>query len=113
MGSTAEPLETDCASVKAGLDAGNDFLLLDCRERDEHALASIPGSLLIPVSEFEQRAGELEPFREREIVVLCHHGVRSLHVAHWLRQQGFLRVRSLAGGIDRWAAEIDPELARY
>lgn len=107
------PLEIDCRTVKANLDAGDDFVLLDCRERDEHQLVHIAEARLIPMSELPQRVAELEEHREREIVVYCHHGMRSLQVTVWLRQQGFENVTSLSGGIDRWAVEIDPTLPRY
>lgn len=106
-------MEIDCRSVKAKLDAGEEFLLLDCREPDEHAIASIPAARLIPMSELLNRSGELEPYKELPVVVHCHRGGRSLKVTHWLRQNGFHKAQSLAGGIDRWAEEIDPGVARY
>lgn len=107
------PLETDCAAVKARLDAQEDFLLLDCRERDEHQFVNIKQAQLLPMSELTDRVGELEPYRQKSIVVHCHHGGRSLKVTHWLRSQGFSNVQSLAGGIDAWAQQIDKSLARY
>jgi len=107
------PLEVDVRQVKAKLDAGDDFLLLDCREKDEYEAVRIEGAVLIPMSEIQERVGELEAHREREIVVHCHHGGRSLRVTHWLRQQGFARVSNMAGGIDDWAVQIDPSLPRY
>ncbi|HEV3006511.1 MAG TPA: rhodanese-like domain-containing protein [Pirellulales bacterium] len=107
------PMETTCQAVKAKLDAGDEFLLLDCRELDEHELVRIEGSRLLPMSQLMVRAAELEPYRSHEIVVHCHHGGRSLQVTQWLRQQGYSRVQSMAGGIDRWACEIEPQLARY
>ena len=106
-------MEVDCRTLKQKLDAGADFLLLDCRERDEHSLVRIEGSTLIPMSELQTRAAELDRDRQKEIIVHCHHGGRSLQVTAWLRQQGFANVHSLAGGIDRWATEIDPTLPRY
>ena len=106
-------LEIDCKTLKAKIDAGEDFLLLDCREREEHQLVSLPEAELIPISEIQDRNGELEPRRETEIVVYCHHGIRSLQVTKWLLQQGFSDVKSLAGGIDQWAQEIEPCLPRY
>jgi rhodanese-related sulfurtransferase len=109
----AHPLEIDCQSVQLKLTSGDDFFLLDCREADEHALVRLPGAQLLPMSEIQQRVGELEPHRGREIVVHCHHGGRSLQVAQWLRQLGFENVSSMAGGIDRWAVAIDPTLPRY
>ncbi|MBW3540131.1 MAG: rhodanese [Planctomycetes bacterium] len=109
----AEPLEIDCRSVKTRLDRGEPFVLLDCREADEHALVRIEAARLIPMSELQQRVGELSDEREREVIVHCHHGGRSLRVAMWLREQGFPKARSMAGGIDQWAQEIDPSLPRY
>ena len=65
------------------------------------------------MSEIESRLSELEPYRERHVIVYCHHGMRSLHVSHWLRRQGFTRAQSMAGGIDAWSQEIDPGVSRY
>jgi rhodanese-related sulfurtransferase len=112
---TSEPaaLEVDCRTVKARLDAGDSLILLDCRERDEYELVKLTPATLIPMSELTQRVCELEALRNRDVVVYCHHGVRSRNVANWLRKQGFGRVQSLAGGIDRWSQEIDDSLPRY
>jgi rhodanese-related sulfurtransferase len=107
------PIETDCRAVQAALDSGGDFLLLDCREVDEHALSNIRGSRLVPMSQMMDRAAELAPFRDFAIAVHCHHGGRSLKVAQWLRGQGFPKAQSMAGGIDRWSQEIDPAVPRY
>lgn len=87
--------------------------LLDCRERDEYDYVHIAGALFIPMSELESRVTELNAYRDREFIVYCHHGVRSLRVASWLAQQGFKSPRSLSGGIDQWSQEIDPSLPRY
>lgn len=107
------PLEIDCAGVKAKLDAAEEFLLLDCREQDEHDTVKIPESTLVPMSEIQERVDELEPHRQKEVVVYCHHGARSLQVAIWLKQQGFGNVRSMSGGIDEWAQTIAPGMTRY
>jgi rhodanese-related sulfurtransferase len=107
------PLEIDCQSVKSLLDAGEDFLLLDCREPNEHQIVSLAAARLLPMGEIPQRLEELAAARDQRIVVHCHHGGRSLRVAAWLRQQGFPGAQSMAGGIDAWAAEIDPRLPRY
>lgn len=107
------PKEIECREVKALLDAGKNFLLLDCREQDEFDLVRLGQARLLPMSQLTARVGEIEEFRGQPVVVYCHHGVRSLKVATWLRQAGFANVRSLAGGIDRWAEEIDPSLPRY
>src|ERR1700731_2167680 len=107
------PLEIDCKSVKAKLDAKADFLLVDCREVDEYQKVHIDKAKLVPMSVIQDRVNELQPYKQKEIVVHCHHGGRSLKVTPWLRSQGFANVKSMAGGIDQWAVEIDPKLARY
>lgn len=107
------PLEITCAAVKAKLDRGEKFFFLDCREADEFAVAKIPGATLIPMSELANRVGELDAHKNSEIVIHCHHGGRSLRIANWLRQQGFAQAASMSGGIDQWAVEIDPTIARY
>jgi rhodanese-related sulfurtransferase len=88
-------------------------LLLDCRTPDEHALARIDGAVLIPMQDLPGRIGEIATFRDQRIIVHCHHGMRSLRVAQWLRDQGFGRVTSMAGGIDAWSGQIDPSVPRY
>lgn len=107
------PIEIDCHGVHAKLRAGGPFLLVDCREPDEHAIASIPGARLVPMSRLAGSLSELEPYRDAPIAVHCHCGGRSLKVALWLREQGFAKAQSMAGGIDRWAEEIDPQVPRY
>lgn len=107
------PIEVDCATVKARLDAGDDFLLLDCREPEEYQAVHIAQAQLLPMSEIMERVAELEPHRQRNIVVHCHHGGRSMRVTNWLRSQGFANVQNMAGGIDAWSVSIDPSLPRY
>jgi rhodanese-related sulfurtransferase len=98
--------------VKAKLDAGEKFVLLDVREPFEVATAQIQDSMLIPMGEVPSRAHqELDP--EDTIVVVCHHGVRSMNVTVWLRQQGFENVQSLRGGIDAWSRRIDAKVPLY
>jgi rhodanese-related sulfurtransferase len=93
-------------------DAGQDFVLLDVREPWEYEAAHIAGSRHIPMGDIPARFNqELDP--EKHIVVVCHHGVRSMNVTVWLRQQGFENVQSLRGGIDRWSREIDPSVPLY
>ena len=87
-------------------------LLLDVREPWEFNTAHLPDSLLMPMGEVTSRAHqELDP--DQPIVVLCHHGARSLSVTMWLRNQGFEHVQSLAGGIDNWSRAIDPSIPLY
>ena len=107
------PLEIECRTVKQKLDAKADMLLVDCRERDEHETASIARAVLLPMCEIADRLHELESYRQRPIVVHCHHGGRSLRVTRWLREQGFTQAQNMAGGIDRWSQEIDPTVPRY
>ena len=106
-------LEIDCRTVKQRLDEKADFLLLDCREAEEFATARIEGSVLIPMSGITERVQELEAWRNKPIVVHCHHGGRSLRVTMWLRSQGFTDVLNLTGGIDEWSQQIDPTVPRY
>jgi rhodanese-related sulfurtransferase len=107
------PLETEITTVSSMLDRSEDFLLLDVREQDEYDVARIEGSLLIPMSELGGRVSELEPHRDRLIVVQCHHGVRSLQVTHALRNHGFEKVQSMTGGIDQWSQLVDTNVPRY
>ncbi|MHB1794366.1 MAG: rhodanese-like domain-containing protein [Acidobacteriaceae bacterium] len=91
---------------------GEQFCLLDVREPWEAGVCLLPGSRLIPMGELSSRAHrELDP--DAHIVVYCHHGMRSLSVVLWLRQQGFEQAQSLAGGIEAWARSVDPSMARY
>ena len=88
-------------------------VLLDVRNPDEVFLASIPGSVHVPLHELHARLDELrEEFSGKPVVVFCHLGVRSWHAAAFLDSVG-LSATSLAGGIDRWAAEVDPRMRRY
>ncbi len=87
-------------------------VLLDVREPWECATACIPGALHIPMGDIPSRAHtELDP--DVPIVVVCHHGARSLSVAMWLRHQGFDHAQSLAGGMEQWSRTIDPTIPRY
>ena len=86
--------------------------LIDVREPWEFAKARIEGSVLIPMGEVPARAHqELDP--EERLLVVCHHGIRSMNVTVWLRNQGFELAQSLRGGIDAWSAEVDPKVGRY
>ncbi len=100
--------------LRANASAGpeDDTILIDVREPWERETAAIAGSVAMPMGEIPARAHqELDP--DAHIVAVCHHGVRSLSVAAWLRQEGFSRAQSLAGGIERWSQEIDPAVPRY
>jgi rhodanese-related sulfurtransferase len=92
------------------LKKGETIQLLDVREDDERQLVNIGGHH-IPLQEIPARHGELES--EKELVVYCHHGMRSAHAVGWLQSQGFSKARNLSGGIDRWSLEVDPSKPRY
>jgi adenylyltransferase/sulfurtransferase len=85
--------------------------LIDVREAHELAICRLDGAEHIPMRRIPEHLGELP--RDQHLLILCHHGSRSLHVTRYLRQQGFPGVSNIAGGIDAWATEIDPSLARY
>lgn len=99
------------AELKARWDRGDRPFLLDVREPFEYEIVRLPGATLLPLGELAQRQEELD--RDREIVVYCHHGVRSVRAVSYLRGAGFGRARNLSGGIDAWAGSVDPELPRY
>ena len=86
-------------------------LILDVREPWENAICSLAESRLLPMREIPSRWNELP--RDRDIVVLCHHGVRSLQVANFLQSAGLGRLYNLRGGIAAWAAQVDATMARY
>jgi rhodanese-related sulfurtransferase len=88
----------------------NDLMLLDVREPWEHDVARISNSTFVPMNLLPGKLNSLD--RSSEIIVYCHHGVRSDMAAEWLRSQGF-SAKNLAGGIDRWSQEVDPSIPRY
>ena len=104
--------EINPEEVKSKLDAKELFTLLDVREPWEFETAKIDGAKLMPMGDVPTRAHqELDP--EDHVVVICHHGVRSMNVTAWLRQQGFEKAQSMRGGIDAWSREIDPKVPVY
>jgi rhodanese-related sulfurtransferase len=106
------PLEISPHDLRQRLEAGDQVHLVDVREPWEFQLCRLPGAELIPMGDIPASLPRLEGVSE-PLVVYCHHGVRSLRVANWLRQQGLEDVSSLQGGIDRWSLEIDPSVPRY
>jgi adenylyltransferase/sulfurtransferase len=112
--SSDQPIAIDVVELKKRLDqSSDDLVVLDCREPDERMIAKIEPSIFIPMRETPDRIGELDDFREQNIVVYCHGGVRSLKVTQFLRQQGFAKAQNLTGGIDAWSRQIDPRVPRY
>jgi len=105
-------LEITVTQLQSHLADPHPPLLLDVREPWEYTTAHIEGSTLIPMNEIPGRAHQ-ELDEDAPILVLCHHGARSLSVAAWLRQQGFDKAQSVSGGIDAWSRTIDPTIPRY
>ena len=97
--------------VKEMVDQGAEFLFVDVREPWEHQTSRIEGSTLIPLGEIPANLPRFEG--AENVVLFCHHGMRSLDAAAWLRSQGVEGARSMAGGIDRWTTEIDARVPRY
>ena len=112
MDQPAVPLEISATEAHALARAQpNQVLIIDVREPDELAICHVKGAQPIPMRQISARLHELP--RDRHLLILCHHGQRSLRVTQFLRDQGFTIVSSIAGGIAAWAEEVDPALARY
>jgi len=108
------PSEISCHEVKRLLDDGVPLTLVDCREPDEHALVSLSAAMLVPTSNGPAAAAQrLAAYRHDRLIIFCHVGMRSSRLADWLRSLGFDHAQSMSGGIDRWAAEIEPGMTRY
>ncbi|GMW00269.1 MAG: hypothetical protein AMXMBFR84_14070 [Candidatus Hydrogenedentota bacterium] len=105
----------DCTPMELAikLREHEDFVLLDVRSAEELSIVKLDPCIHVPLQEVKQRITELESCREKEIVCMCHHGMRSAMAAGLLRQAGFTKVRNLTGGIDAYAAANDPSMVRY
>ena len=97
--------------LKASLDKNNPVLLLDVREPWEYEICHIDESVNISMSQIPSSLEQFDP--EKEIVLICHHGIRSQQVANYLADKGFNKINSLDGGIDAWAKSIDQTMAQY
>src|SRR5580693_9300831 len=110
----ALPLEVTAQDVKRRVDAGEKLHLIDVREPHEYQQARIDGSRLVPMRSVPATLQQLDAdAEEAPLIVYCHHGVRSLNVVNWLREQGIEACQSMAGGIDAWSLTIDPGVPRY
>jgi|SRR6266850_302627 len=106
-----DELEITPADVKARLDRGESLVFVDVREPWEHQVCKIEGARLIPLGSL---AASLQSLPDvDEVICYCHHGIRSLDAAAWLRFQEIEKAKSLAGGIERWSLEVDPNIPRY
>lgn len=99
--------------LAARIQGGDAPKLLDVREPEEHEFAALPDSKLIPLGQLSVRASEIESWKKVEIVVYCHHGIRSRHAIQFLQHLGFEQLLNLSGGIDQWSAQVDPKVPRY
>ena len=107
------PREVQALLARPAGERNESFVLIDCRTPQEYAIASIEGAMLIPLHEAGIRLEELKQHAEKKVVIHCHHGMRSLQMAAFLRHQGFKDVTSMAGGIDAWSMSVDPSVKRY
>ncbi len=105
------PADISVAELRRMRDARAEFTLVDVRDDDELAIASLDGAVHVPMPEVPARLAEFPS--GADIVVMCHSGGRSARVAAYLRQNGYASVANLAGGIDAWSREIDPNVPRY
>lgn len=105
------PLEIDVDQLDAMRRANEPLTLLDVREPWENQICAIAGSINVPLSTLPQNLDRLPS--TGPLVVLCHHGGRSMQAVAWLRHNGFERATNLRGGIDAWARRIDPSMATY
>lgn len=111
-------MEIDIATAKEWMDQatddqGQEVFVLDCREPNEYQIARIQGTHLVPMSQWPPSQDVFDSMQGKRVVVMCHHGGRSLRVTNWLRANGFPTAVSMAGGIDGWSLEVDPSIMRY
>lgn len=110
-GESGQPLEIDVRTLDRERRAGTPFVLVDVREPVEWQICRIESSVLIPLATLPRRLAEVP--RDAEVVTVCHTGQRSLAAARFLRDAGVTRARSLRGGVEAWAAAVDPAMTRY
>lgn len=111
----AVPIEISPTDVSylMGCPGGRGFRLIDCREDDEWEICRLPDAQLVPLPRFGELAARVFTDVNEHLIIYCHHGVRSLRAAQWLRERGFSKVQSMRGGVDAWADLVDPDMARY
>jgi rhodanese-related sulfurtransferase len=110
----ASPYEITPQAAKEQLTDRKQATLIDVREPAEFALARIEGAELIPMGSVPAELQKLEGLADSsDLLILCHHGVRSLQVTMWLRARGIENCYSVMGGIDRWSSEVDTSIPRY
>lgn len=106
-----DDLQTSAKEVNERIARGEKLMLVDVREQWEYDLCKIPGARLIPLGRLPANLNTL--LDSDDVICYCHHGMRSLDAAVWLRQHGVESAKSMAGGIERWSVEVDPLVPRY
>lgn len=106
-------MECSPREVADRLAKGEQLMLFDCRPTEERAIASIEGSIHAPLNELSSRLESLYEHEDLDIVVYCHHGIRSRQAVAILLEAGFASVQSMRGGIDLWSMEVDETVRRY
>jgi len=113
MSTSPRPFEIQPEELAALLnDQPDSIRLIDCRQEDEYAICRIDDAELMPLPQFPETVQRLDD-KTQHLVVYCHHGMRSARATEYLRAIGYSETQSLAGGIDRWSIEIDPNISRY
>jgi adenylyltransferase/sulfurtransferase len=114
MGGIDADWEVSVHDVKRMLDAGEDFVFIDVRQPEEHAIARIQSAWHIPIGDLPGRIDSIrDEAGSRPIIAHCHHGGRSLAAASILRDAGLRQAKSMSGGIEEWSCRIDPGVPRY
>src|SRR5579872_2194809 len=103
--------EATPTEIHRRLQAGEDLLLVDVREPAEIAIAALPDALICPLSRASDWIDRLP--KEQPLIIFCHHGIRSLRVAHALAERGHTNLSNMTGGIDLWSTEVDSGIPRY
>ena len=98
--------------LKEKLDSKQNFILVDCREDDEFNYCRIDGAVLIPISRFEEEVSH-HLGQDDEIVIYCHHGMRSMQACLFLESLGYQNTKNVSGGIEAWSLHIDSKVLRY
>jgi rhodanese-related sulfurtransferase len=106
-----DDMQISVKEVNERIACGEKLLLVDVREQWEYDLCKLPGARLIPLGALPANLTTL--LDAENVICYCHHGMRSLDAAVWLRQQGVESAKSMAGGIERWSVEVDPNVPRY
>jgi rhodanese-related sulfurtransferase len=110
----SQSFEVSAQEVQKRLQTGERLFLIDVREPFEHEIANLADAELIPMNSVPAALQQLEAKADQgPLMILCHHGVRSLNVVNWLRRQGIENCFSVRGGLDLWSLEIDPKIPRY